>query len=150
LQIEPEEFQRRYAELSDEALLSINRKDLTELAQGYYDAEVAQRGLDPGRGSEDTVPDPEMDLVPAATFLSVHEAELGRDLLRAADIPAHLENELTSTWSGAGGLRLLVPTKFLEQSQEILEAPPISDEDLIAQAEAAEPVDPDREDENQD
>jgi hypothetical protein len=142
LQIEPEEFRRRYAELSDEALLSINRKELTELAQSYYDAEVAQRGLDSDRASEDTAPDPEMDLVPVATFRSVNEAQLGRDLLRAADIPAYLENELTATWTGAGGLRLMVPASFLEQSEEILEAR-ISDEELIAQAEGADSIDSD-------
>jgi hypothetical protein len=140
LQIEPEEFRRRYAELSDEALLSINRQDLTELARTYFDAEIAQRGLDSVSASADPQPSPNVDLVPVATFLSVNEAQLGRDLLRAADIPAHLENELTSTWTGAGGLRLLVPASSLEQSEQILGAQ-ISDEELIAQAEAADPID---------
>jgi len=144
LQIEPEEFRRRYAELSDEALLSIDRKDLTEVAQGYFDAELAQRGLraaeaNPG-GERNSEADPEMSLVPAATFLSLADGELARDLLRTADIPAYLENELASHWTGAGGLRLMVPASFLEDANEILEAG-ISDEDLISQAEAAEPVD---------
>jgi hypothetical protein len=61
-------------------------------------------------------------------------------LLRDADIPAYLENELTSAWTGAGGLRLMVPDSLLEQPQEILDAR-ISDEDLLAQAEA-EPIEP--------
>jgi hypothetical protein len=47
LEIDPEEFKRRYVELSDEGLLSIDRTDLIELAQTYYDAEVASRGLHP-------------------------------------------------------------------------------------------------------
>ena len=36
----------------------------------------------------------------------------------------------------------MVPASFLEQAEEILGAQ-ISDEDLLAQAEAAEPVEPD-------
>jgi len=47
LEIDPEEFKRRYADLSDEGLLSIDRADLIELARTYYDAEVASRGLHP-------------------------------------------------------------------------------------------------------
>jgi hypothetical protein len=61
-------------------------------------------------------------------------------LLRSADIPAYLESELTSTWTGAGGLRLMVPPSFVEQAEEILGSQ-ISDEELLAQAEAADPVD---------
>ena len=87
-----------------------------------------------------------------ATFLAFEEANLGRALLRSADIPAYLENELTSTWTGASeatdpykvverGLRLMVPASLLEQAKRILEAR-ISDEDLLAQAEAAKPVEP--------
>ena len=62
-------------------------------------------------------PSPEEDLVLAATFLSIEEANLGRALLRDADIPAYLENELTSAWTGTGGLRLMVPGSRLEQAQ---------------------------------
>ena len=140
MEIDPDEFRRRYAELSDEGLLSIDREELTELARQYYDAEVALRGL----RSEPTNPmegDPEEVLVPAATFLSLNEANLGRGLLQSADIPAFLENELTSAWTGAGGLRVMVPASYLEQAKEILEAQ-ISDEDLLAQAEAADPIEP--------
>ena len=143
MQIDPEDLRRGYEELSDEGLLSIDRKDLTEFAQTYYDAEVARRGL----RSESAEPEPdanaqakpEEDLVVAATFLELHEAELGRSLLQSADIPAYLENEISL--SGAGGLRLMVPASFLEQAEEILGAQ-ISDEDLLAQAEAAEPIEP--------
>ncbi len=140
MQIEPDEFRRRYEELSDEALLEIDRKDLTDLALSYYDAEVARRGLDSGVAAESGQPNPEMDLVPVATFLSLTEANFGRDLLRAAEIPAYFENELTSTQTGDDALRLMVPASLLEQAEEILEAE-ISDEELLAQAEAADPID---------
>ena len=139
LEIDPEQLRRQYAELSDEGLLSIDRNDLTELAQHYYDAEVAARGLDSESPLETEQPDEELVLV--ETFLSAEDANLGRALLRIAEIPAYLENELTSGWTGAGGLRLMVPTSLLEQAKEILDAR-ISDEELIAQAEAAEPIEP--------
>jgi hypothetical protein len=139
LEIDPEQLKRQYAELSDEGLSSIDRNDLTELARHYYDAEVAARGFDFESSLEAEQPNEE--LVLAETFLSAQDANLGRALLRSADIPAYLENELTSAWTGAGGLRLMVPTSFLEQAREILEAR-VSDEELIAQAEAAEPIEP--------
>jgi hypothetical protein len=139
LDIAPETFRQQYEELTDEALLSIDRKDLIEVAQQYYDAEVARRGLHPDQATPVEV-GPKAELVPVATFLSLEEANLGRALLRSADIPAFLENELTSYWTGAGGLRLMVPPSFLEQAKEILESQ-ISDEELLAQAEAADSVD---------
>jgi hypothetical protein len=141
LDLDPETFRRRYAELSDEGLLSIDRTDLTELAQQYYDAEIRGRGLhsDPVTPAEEIAVGEK--LVPVATFISLEEANLGRALLQSADIPATLENELSSNWTGIGGLRLMVPTSFLEQAEEILEAR-ISDEDLLAQAEAADPIEP--------
>ena len=139
MEIDPEQLRRRYAEPSDEGLLSIDRNDLTELAQHYYDADVAARDLHSESPQDAEQPDEELVLV--ETFLSAEDAKLGRALLRSADIPAYLENELTSAWTGAVGLRLMVPTSFLEQAKEILEAR-ISGEDLIAQAEAAEPIEP--------
>jgi len=139
LEINPDELRQRFAELSDEGLLSIDRKDLIEFAQPYYDSEIAARGLH----SRPVLPVEEHQdgekLVPVATFLSLEEANLSRALLRSADIPADLENQLSSTWTGSGGLRLMVPASLLEQAEEILDSP-ISDEELLAQAEAAEPI----------
>ena len=42
---DPDELRRYYASLSDDALLEIERNDLTEVAQACYDAELAERGL---------------------------------------------------------------------------------------------------------
>lgn len=140
MEIDPETFRQQYDELSDEALLSINRNDLIELAQQCYDAEVAHRGLQPEQASPDEAHEEEA-LVPIASFVLLEEANLGRALLRSADIPASLDNELTAKWTGAGGgLRLMVPTSFVKQAKEILESQ-VSEEDLVAQAEAAAPVD---------
>ena len=139
MEIAPETFRQQYEELTDEALLSIDRKDLIEVAQQYYDAEVARRGLHPDQATPVEV-DAKAELVSVATFLSFEEANLGRALLRSADIPAYLENELSPMRTGAEGLRLLVPASFVEQAEEVLGSQ-ISDEELLAQAEAADPVD---------
>jgi hypothetical protein len=139
LDIAPETFRQQYEELTDEALLSINRNDLIEIAQQYYDAEVGRRGLHLDQPAV-LEAKPEDAMVPVGTFLSLEEASLGGALLRSADIPAYLESELTSTWTGPGGLRLVVPASFVEQAEEILGSQ-VSDEELLAQAEAADPID---------
>ena len=138
MEINPEEIRRHYAELSDDGLLSINRNDLTELARQYYDAELAGRGIQ-AETSRAVEAEPHEELVAVETFQSSEEAALGRALLRSAGIPAYLDNELTSTWTGIGGLQLLVPSSALEDAKEIL-ATPISDAELAAQAEAADPA----------
>lgn len=80
-----------------------------------------------------------------ATFLSRTEADLATALLRSANIPANLENEHSSEWTGAGGLRLMVPVSLVEEAEEIL-ASQIPKEELIAQAESAETIDLDVDD----
>lgn len=45
LQPDPKDLRRHYASLSDEALLDINRDDLTPVAQHCYDEEMASRHL---------------------------------------------------------------------------------------------------------
>jgi hypothetical protein len=72
-----------------------------------------------------------------ATFLSLDEANFARGLLRSADIVCSLENEHGAQWAGSGALRLMVPAVAYDRACEILESE-ISEEDLIAQAEASE------------
>ncbi len=121
MKIEPEDIRRAYAEMSDEGPLSINQNDLTELAQQYYDAEIDGRGLHHELSSDVERDADHEELVVVDTFVSPEEAALGRALLRSAEIPAYLENELTSAWTGIGGLRLMVPRSVFEQAREILE-----------------------------
>ncbi len=139
MDISPQEIQQRYAELSDEGLLEINPDDLTELARQYYDAELRARGLQEEASPPVETPEPDLkpedELVEMATFLSMHEADMALTLLRSADIPVQVHNEFASAFS-AGGIRLLVPASCVEQAEEIL-ASQISDEELLAQAEAA-------------
>jgi hypothetical protein len=44
--IDPEDLRKHYASLSDEALLLLERDDLTSAAQKIFDSEVRRRGLD--------------------------------------------------------------------------------------------------------
>jgi hypothetical protein len=84
------------------------------------------------------------ELVPVAVFmLNPAEAQIARALLEAAEIPCYLENEYTLNADRfltgvVGGERLLVAPDDLDRAREVL-ASSISDEDLAAQALAAEP-----------
>jgi len=149
VQIDPEDFKRHYALLTDDALLEIDRDELVEAARQYYDAELAGRQL-AGPDAEESVPSPadqsddpiddaagqrEGGLQLVGTFLSLEDANLARGLLHSADIPCSLENEYMAQRSGNGALRLMVPAAAYDRACEILESE-ISEEDLIAQAEA--------------
>ncbi len=127
--------------LSDAALLEIDRDELVDVARECHDAELAERNLvledpqpsEPAMEPSDTPADGDLQLV--GTFLSMDEANFARGLLQAADVPCSLENEFSAAYSGAGALRLLVPASAYDRACEILETE-ISEEDLIAQAEA--------------
>jgi Putative prokaryotic signal transducing protein len=136
----PEDFQRHFEILSDDALLETNRDELVEMAREVYDEEIARRGLGPEEGEELT---PESELQPTdaademvliATFGFPEEANMARGLLESASIPSQIKNELAAV--GGFEARLLVPASFEEQAVEILESQ-VSDEELAAQAEAA-------------
>lgn len=138
MQINPDEVRRRFDQLSDDALLEIDRNDLVELAQQYYDAEMSKRGLSssPAGGGEEVKSPSGEELVLLATFLSLEEANLSRSLLESAGIKTSLENVNSAHWTGIDGLRLMVPASLAKEAEEIL-ASQISDEELLAQAEAA-------------
>jgi hypothetical protein len=133
--------------LSDAALLEIDRDELVDAARVYYDAELAERKL--------ATPDDELvpaqiaspsqfgieggDLVMVASFPALDEANFARGLLQSAGIPCSFENERGTPWRGIGDLRLMAPAAAYDHACEIL-AYEISEEDLIAQAEAEAPV----------
>src|SRR5665213_3825819 len=141
MQIDPEDFKRHYALLSDAALLEIERDELVDIARACYDAELAERNLAPEDSQSsapvvDAAEDPaDGDLQLVGTFLSIEEANFARGLLQSAEVPCSLENEFSASYSGAGALRLLVPASAYDRACEILETE-ITEEDLIAQAEA--------------
>lgn len=142
MQIDPEDFKRHYALLSDEALLEINTDELVDAARPYYDAELADRKLVPLAEedaplniSDETPGQMEDGLQEVATFISLEEANFARGLLQSADIPCSFENEQGAAWTGTGELRLMVPAADYDRACEALESE-ISDEELAAQAEA--------------
>ena len=144
MQIDPEDFKRHYALLSDDALLEIDRDELVHAARSCYDAELAERNL-ARPDAEEIAPSPnQSDDAPGqtedgsqlvATFVSLDEANFARGLLQSADITCSLQNEHGAQWAGSGAFRLMVPVSAYERACEILESE-ISEEELIAQAEA--------------
>jgi Putative prokaryotic signal transducing protein len=142
MQIDPEEFRRHYDSLSDEALIEIDSDELVDVARQCYEEELARRGIafetEPAVASAESATHESWVL--AATYLTAEEANMAHAMLESAAIPARLASNNTSAWSGTGELRLMVPPEFLEEAENIL-ASEISDEDLIAQAEAESPPD---------
>ena len=120
------DYQTHFELLSDEELLALETGGLSEAARGLLDEELTLRGLESGLEKADpTAPadqatDPGLQLV--GTFLSIEEAHLARGLLESANITCFLENEHSHRWTGAGGLRLMVPAAFYDQACDILEA----------------------------
>lgn len=143
MQIDPEDFKRHYALLSDDALLDIDPHELVDVARPYYDAELAERNLAspeieeraPSNPADEAPRQTEDGLQLVATFLSIEEANFARGLLQSAEISCSFENDQATAWTGIGELRLMVPAADYDRSCEILETE-ISEEDLIAQAEA--------------
>jgi Putative prokaryotic signal transducing protein len=142
VQVDPEDFKRHYALLTDDALLEIDPDELVGGARPYYDAELAERKLIPPDSEEnaaqaqaETESQTGAELQLVATFLSVEEANFARGLLQSADISCSFQNDQAAAWTGIGELRLMVPASAYDRACEILEYE-ISEEDLIAQAEA--------------
>lgn len=148
MQIDPEEFRRRFDDLSDDALLEVDRDQLVDAAQEIYDAELERRGLledtEESEGSEEeTAPEdgspnsPQDEMVLAAECGSMQEVQFARSLLRSAGIPTYVQTDFSGVLAATvEDTRVYVPASYLEQAQEIL-ATPLSDEELEAQAEAA-------------
>jgi hypothetical protein len=124
------DFRQRYAELSDEGLLSIDPAELVDAARQCYEGELRTRGLAPasyaaGEDDGELSEAIEDTLIPAATFLFPDEAEAARGLMCSAGILCYLENRhtLNAVWGWSyflGGLRLMVPASDLEAAHELL------------------------------
>ena len=112
MQPDSEELRRYYAALSDDALLELERGDLTEIAQSCYDSELAKRRLDGGPevpdirhddpydeaaavdGDHEAGPDWLEDAACACSFESspgndAPDLDEARGILEAAGIPCH-------------------------------------------------------------
>lgn len=145
MKIDLEDLRRQYSNLNDDALLAIDRGELTPVAQQVYDVEVASRGLTSAEEAQvesdepaatGRVPDNWMEL---ASFENPTEAGVARSLLRQAEIPCILSTDLPmagSIFATMSEIGLYVPAEYQDQANEILDSE-ISDEELAAQAEAA-------------
>ncbi len=141
MRLDPQELKRQYAQLSDEALLAMNRDELVEAARHVYDAEVEERGLitapaaaaegEPAAAAAATPAQEE--LAEVAIYYSIEEARIARQLLRSAEIPCDIANE--PNWQ-IDGIKLLVPKSMVEDAKAVLNTE-MSEEELAAQAEAA-------------
>ncbi len=153
MEVSPDELRRIYRSLNDEALLEMDREELTETARICYDEELAQRGIKPktraagGKGhpsSEANVEPPTAfgpeggEMVVAAVYLGREEAKLAQALIESENIPAQVADEYTDIYGkGLSGWRLFVPASSLELARALLQTE-VSEEDLAAQAESGE------------
>lgn len=132
-------LKRRFASMSDEALLETDPGEFVDIARECFEAELAGRGLSRGAKAEGAAgaaaPGVKVDQpVLLASFFDGHEANFARALLEAAEIPCAFDDDRSAALS-LGELRLLVPAALLERAREVLEAE-ISEEELAALAEA--------------
>ena len=144
MNVTAEELHKYYDSLSDAALLSIEKSDLTELGRACYEEECERRGLaKPGPGSFESTSSPDSDapaarLVKVAEGLSHEEVRYARELLASSGIPSEGGNANPgAAFSNAvGDFYLQVPEELAEHARQILEVP-LTDEELAAQAEQA-------------
>jgi hypothetical protein len=135
-----DEFRQYYRSLSEEGLREIDRDDLTEVARACYDAEIASRGLTIQTlpPEPEPLPDEMIEWVPLATFTE-EEMKLVRALLDAEQIPSTMKLAPAENYPPvAAGSVLYVPERLLSKAREAL-ASEISEEELIAEAEAETP-----------
>jgi len=113
VQIDPEDLRHYYASLPDEALLALDRAELTDAARRCYDAEVTQRDLAAEEAPQDQAdngveaggaldldtgdkPNWLQDAACACAFAtspgspSATDAENAREVLQAGGIPCHI------------------------------------------------------------
>jgi hypothetical protein len=152
MQIDRRELGEHFASLSNEELLDLKREDLTEAAQGIYDLEIANRGLDMAPiiesgieeteasfnernyESDDETADPEwhQEGVIACSFADVpgdnaEKAAGAQTALQTAGIPSHLKvsqypNDPYKT------IEVLVSIRFAMHASSILDRDLFNDE----------------------
>ena len=139
MQPDPEYLRRHYASLSDGELLAIDRADLVAVAQRIFDEEVRGReSARPPRQARTLAPaDEQVEaaedwLEDAAEAFAVYarreaadapEAAHARDVLEAANIPAHLElyEEPEEEGEHRYRWRVLVPGKLIHRATSVLD-----------------------------
>lgn len=137
MKITADDFRKRYAEMADAELLSLDRSELVDVARECYDKEIAKRRLhrrsaapvDPEDGEPDAgLPDADEEIeepVSAGLFRYPEAATMARALLRSEQIPCFLDAEhLVYLEVGRMGAHVMVPSAFLDRARELLEGSP--------------------------
>jgi hypothetical protein len=119
------DFQKHFASLSNVALLEVQRNDLVEAAKAAYDQEISRRDLAVEAESPESELSSGEKLVNVVEFESVEDAAHAQEQLKKNGIPAYIA--------------VAVPEAFARQAIKLLD-PGVSDEELAALAEAAEPI----------
>lgn len=135
-----ESLSKKFSEYNNDELLELYRSGgLTEFATDVAKAELAKRRLDTAKPAPpppapsslelEDVPEPviEGDLVMIARLFDATEAEMLRGRLEAEGVPAMVADANTSRVNplfqlAIGGVRLMVPEKYLEKAHEVLKA----------------------------
>jgi hypothetical protein len=134
-----DEFSKYYSGLSDEGLREIDRDDLIDAARLCYDEELSRRGLKiESAPPEIEAPPDDITWVPLDAF-DAEEFKVIRSLLDDEGIPTRTDPPAAGNYPPvAAGTILFVPEKLLERARQALMVQ-ISDEELIAEAEAQQP-----------
>jgi hypothetical protein len=135
MDVDPQDFERHYASLSDDALLEINRDDLIEIAQDRLDRELARRGLSRSKAAVPGGLNPNSEAVAdgaegkdgavvVSNFTYPDEAAEARDALEAAGIRCYLTQgtgEDQPRRRGLGSLLLMVPSSYVDRALAVLQ-----------------------------
>jgi hypothetical protein len=124
-----EEFKQKFHDLTDEALVAVDREELIDSARQCYDEELASRSLPPAPPPEPPPPaegsGPVDELVCVGTFILKQDFDLARSILESAEISCFQPDEHMSDIApylipSFGMGRLLVPASSAEQARELL------------------------------
>ena len=139
MKIDLADLRLHYDSLSDDALLAIDPDELIDAARACLNEEVRKRGLarETTQAGDAAVEEEQSELAPVAFYQNWDEATMARSLLRAAGIPAQIAD-----LRPAHDIEVRVPKDLLEDASAVLNSE-ISEDDLIAQAEAAGQTDDD-------
>ena len=119
------DFQKHFSDLSDIALLELQRDDLVAAAKVVYDQEINRRGLSVKTESPGAELSAGEQLVNVVEFESAEDATHAQETLKKNGIPAYIA--------------VAVPEAFARQAIRLLD-PGVADEELTALAESAEPL----------
>jgi hypothetical protein len=98
MRVDPDNLRHHYESMSDEELLQTDPDEITDAARGYYEREIAKRGLaGEAEARKEAVPDAK--LVVVCAFGTAPEAEMAKSVLESAEIDAVILAD------DAGGMR---------------------------------------------